>query len=447
MTDHETRQELAQEVAAWLDAQRERWVTAANAVDIPTSVLDIVYTADAQDENSWRGKSGPVPVSPATMPRLAGAIEAELDRVEPAQSSPAAKLYRHYGEGCHVWYYGLQQPRYEDDPTAWIERILLKQVLHDYLCDLPDLDLANVDMAQQLAQGLVDLLEADEVTHVTALPVGGLRLEGDSIKAGKLRLRKLSALEFGYLTEAAGTWPSFGRHPRKGVFPFMMEEVPERLVLEVRRNCPKGPKPHAGWLPQKTVLALQLLGFDVQGRGEASTWTEPGPSHGTGGQQIRLPRGGLTRDCSQEDLQQAATVAGRIPDEAIAEPQGRNELALHRFMLGAADENQADALIDFVIVLEALLLPKEFQGELRFRLALHCARLLEDVPSGRKKVFQQAYEVYGVRSKLVHGSRSVDVSVVADAATKARKLASRVLLKGLETGWPTQEDLLGLALS
>jgi hypothetical protein len=89
-------------------------------------------------------------------------------------------------------------------------------------------------------------------------------------------------------------------------------------------------------------LALQLLGFEIHGRGQAATFTEPGPVLLRGGQFFRLPEDGQTRECSREDLRRALALSERIPEGAINLPEGRPEIALHRFRLGVAEANDTD---------------------------------------------------------------------------------------------------------
>lgn len=172
-----------------------------------------------------------------------------------------------------------------------------------------------------------------------------------------------------------------------------------------QKSLPEGSPAQADLRPHRLLLALELLGFELHGRGQAATYTELGPSLLTGGRLFRLPLDGETRDCSREELRRAVADSDRIPDGAVHRPENRNEAALHRFLLGAAEENAADALIDYVIALEALLLPEHSEGELRFRLAVFGSHYLGGDRGERGTIFRDFQTVYDARSEIVHGAK------------------------------------------
>jgi hypothetical protein len=192
---------------------------------------------------------------------------------------------------------------------------------------------------------------------------------------------------------------------------------------------------------------LQLLGFELHGRGQAAAYTEPGPSLYGGGQIFRLPPHGEARECSTEELRLGIEIAERIPVSAIDRPQARHETALHRFLLGAAEVNNADSLIDYVIALEAVLLPDGSAGELGLRLALFGASYLGSSAEERKALDREFRDVYTMRSQLVHGAKHPRYEDVGSMTRIARRLAAAVLVKGLRGGWPSQEQLRDLVLS
>lgn len=73
-----------------------------------------------------------------------------------------------------------------------------------------------------------------------------------------------------------------------------------------------------------------------------------------------------------------ATVA-QLEGYNVSEPKSPRELALHRFHLGNARSNAVDAVLDFVIALESMLLPFDADArhaELGYRFRLHGARYL-----------------------------------------------------------------------
>ncbi|MCZ6690216.1 MAG: HEPN domain-containing protein [Planctomycetota bacterium] len=447
MDESETREVLVREIVSWLELVREGWATAAKKLGIPPSILERVHVAEAVHEHGMRGRPDTVSVSSATDRRLARSIRGALPPAGREAPSPAPRLFEQFGTRCRVWSHGIEQPAFEPDPTAWIEKVLLEQVLQEYLDRIAALDQSDNELAESLASGLLDLVEGDSVTHVTALPVGGIRFAQDPTTVQDVSFRKLSGLELGHLADARSSYIWSVPRPGPGAFPIIFEPVSERWVMEVRKKCPKDKQPMAGLLPEKMVLVLELLGFDVFGRGHSATWTEPGPSFSIGGGRIRLPRKGSTRSCSQKQLVHARAVADRIPDGAIVRSGNRNEVALHRFLLGSTEGNQEDAIIDYVTALEALLLPEKFEGELRFRLALFGAHLLGNDAAERGKLYHEIRAIYDVRSAIVHGTKPQKAETVSKAAQSARAISSRLLLYCLENGWPTQDELRDIALA
>lgn len=84
---------------------------------------------------------------------------------------------------------------------------------------------------------------------------------------------------------------------------------------------------------------------------------------------------------------------------------------------------------------------------MRFRLAVFGAHYVGHGLDERRAFFRDFQTVYDVRSGLVHGTRRYSPEEVQVAARLARRLASAVLLKALDAGWPTQEQLRDIVLS
>jgi hypothetical protein len=66
-----------------------------------------------------------------------------------------------------------------------------------------------------------------------------------------------------------------------------------------------------------------------------------------------------------------------------------------------------DRLIALAIALESMFSPTD-SGELRFRISLTAAQFIGRTPNERKLIFDRLYELYGRRSKVVHGAYDVD---------------------------------------
>lgn len=84
----------------------------------------------------------------------------------------------------------------------------------------------------------------------------------------------------------------------------------------------------------------------------------------------------------------------------------KNEVgfAVQRFNLAFERDHLDDRLVDLIICAESLFLGDE-QGELSFRCALRAGQFVEHPVYSQREVFRIMYDAYGVRSKIVHGSK------------------------------------------
>jgi hypothetical protein len=151
-------------------------------------------------------------------------------------------------------------------------------------------------------------------------------------------------------------------------------------------------------------------------------------------------------ELTADELRRAATLADRIPVGCFDKPAKRDEVALRRFLIAEAQEDDAEATIDYVIALEGLLVPTS-QGESVYRFCLNGARYIADDSSDRRRIFKELKDLYDIRSKLVHGSGVRAHEQKREAKRNARQLASRALKKAVMNGWPTPEDFASAALS
>ena len=85
------------------------------------------------------------------------------------------------------------------------------------------------------------------------------------------------------------------------------------------------------------------------------------------------------------------------------EENSRLLVAKRRLSSGIERRSPEDRLIDYMIGLEALYLP-DGNAELSFRLSLRVAFLLSS-GEARKETFEFLRKMYGMRSKIVHGSK------------------------------------------
>ena len=94
------------------------------------------------------------------------------------------------------------------------------------------------------------------------------------------------------------------------------------------------------------------------------------------------------------DLADIVVVADLITDASVDTPVQAPDVALHRFSLGSGRTVATDALIDFVVALEGLLLPSTGDNrELRYRFSLNGAVFLGTNGQERHKVCVQLREL------------------------------------------------------
>lgn len=88
-------------------------------------------------------------------------------------------------------------------------------------------------------------------------------------------------------------------------------------------------------------------------------------------------------------------------------------VAIERFSSALDRKTPEDSVIDLSICLEALLLSglgnEEDRGNISYRFALHGARLLAQDAAVRQQVYRRLKDVYGIRSKIVHGAEKYDL--------------------------------------
>ncbi len=111
---------------------------------------------------------------------------------------------------------------------------------------------------------------------------------------------------------------------------------------------------------------------------------------------------------------------GEVGEISNRRSEKSDELALRRFSLGCSRQDPSDALVNFVIVLEALLLPGLSRSEMAFRFRLHGAHYMAAFPGERSGIERQLRELYDVRSSLVHGGAPPSPESVASAVERAR---------------------------
>jgi hypothetical protein len=88
------------------------------------------------------------------------------------------------------------------------------------------------------------------------------------------------------------------------------------------------------------------------------------------------------------------------------------QLSGRRLSLGGARGDEEDAIVDYVIGLESLLCSsKEPQTEMSFRLRVRGATILAESAAERRQFMKRINDLYGMRSKIVHGSKTQKAAI------------------------------------
>ena len=335
-------------------------------------------------------------------------------------------------------------------PLACAFHILYTALLH-YLSSLPSLDLDNASLADEVARAAVDFAASPDLVVVTKVLLSGLEIEGSRMESDACVLRRLTSDERGVLLEHRGVDMQFPPPWLEGMpsptNPAMW--LDERLSLEVTARSAKGGPFQQSPKAQKMVYSLELLGYEPRGLG-ATVFTKPAWAwRGTGWpvQPMALASHPVVpaRTVSREAFDEAVALSQAIPDGSVSNPSSPNQLSLQRFGLAMARREPSEAIVDFVVALEALLLG-DTSSELSYRFALNGAVFLASSAGERRALYDELSELYKARSSLVHGSRRPRPNDLARLRDVARRAATEGLLKALRTGWPTGEDFLAALL-
>jgi len=311
----------------------------------------------------------------------------------------------------------------------------------------PEPGVAESTVAEYLAY-----CEVDQIFEVLQMPMGGIRPPPIPVEMADLgvMVRTLSPEELGELNHgwSLATALEHTALPSTMTMLHRSQISLESCMLTVRTLRPKHDNHEPSTRGARIVVALQLLEYPLSGRGYCAGWTEPGPREALFPAAISMPQmpKGHEMEISEEVLTRIALLADRIPDACFDNPRSRPELAIRRFTIATAQDDDAEAVIDYVIALEALLVPGA-QSEVSYRFCVHGARYLGGEKGDRQTIFANLKTLYGIRSRLAHGAGAAASDDMGDLRTKARCLAARGLTKALLSTWPTADDFIASALA
>lgn len=102
----------------------------------------------------------------------------------------------------------------------------------------------------------------------------------------------------------------------------------------------------------------------------------------------------------EEDLPALTGLSERVGRARV----GPLRIAMSRFNLSYERDTDEDRFIDLWIALEALFSPSD-KMELRYRIALRAAHLIEEPGDKREQVYRTLLSSYNLRSDVVHGMK------------------------------------------
>jgi len=146
--------------------------------------------------------------------------------------------------------------------------------------------------------------------------------------------------------------------------------------------------------------------------------------------------GHFRRDLSLDDVEKATQLLPHIEQYQTTEKFSRVGNALLFYNNGYNSNNPDLALMAFATCLESLF--STVEQELSFRLALRVATFLADENAEREELFEEARELYRIRSKVVHGAaihknrETAAIRLVEGIVPQAERLARKCLARVFE---------------
>jgi hypothetical protein len=323
------------------------------------------------------------------------------------------------------------------DELDMLVRAAVLSPMDAYVKSLDSPAVGDDSLARRIATDVVRIMSTGKLTARRSIALAGIQTASDEVSIPGCRVRVLSGAEMGELADYRG--------PRSGPIGGLRglpHFVIATHVMEV--DAPTDNPNRVGMLPIPSLyLALLLHGFDLAGTGVMATYIIP--EWWFGGMVMRPfnMRSHVegTRKLERHQLEAASVTATRLDQFRIDAPERPSEVALQRFMLGCGRQDAIEAILDFVIALEALLLPYDRDSrnaDMSYRFRVHGAHYLAASPLGveRRSVFGQLRRLYEVRSRIVHGDNYPGPNEAIGFRAEARQLAARGLLRAVSEGFP-----------
>jgi hypothetical protein len=338
-----------------------------------------------------------------------------------------------------------QAPDYEHDPVGWVAQFIVLPALQRHLEALPSVERADETAAVAFAEEVLRVAHDDRLRSRVLVLLSGIDLDADPavLTEGDIRIRRLSDAEQGQWLE---------EHKGSSAFS-LLDAEPPRVALELSVSGARDTQQlgiGAGDRASLLVAALQLHGHQVAGRFALEQSDPVWVFTGSMGRPLTLPaRSEKLSVLTASDLREVVQIARLLERYNLEQPQSPQDLALHRFVAGVARQNATDAVLDFTIALEALLLPYDLnarRGDLGYRFRIHGAYYLAEQPGHRHAIAKQLSAIYEMRSRLVHGGNYPDQAQIISIRETACGLARCGLLRAVRRGFPTAATFNSMVL-
>lgn len=245
-----------------------------------------------------------------------------------------------------------------------------------------------------------DYLYADELKFKSSSPLENFQCEVEEIDlGGNLKIRKFSKEEVEELWRDAGILFS----------PIPRHEIPNlKFIIETPYTIKKG-EPISDQLPKemfdKVISALRLFKAGIVGFNVAYStplmWSNMGKFASSG--IYYKPFGGTQYKLTKLEIEGFREFWDEFKE--IDMEGDFLDIAIRRFNYAYERERPEDKLIDYMTAFEALF--SEGSGDLRYKVPLRVARLLETDLEQRKEIHNIIKAGYDARSDIVHGNRFI----------------------------------------
>lgn len=336
---------------------------------------------------------------------------------------------------------------YRNDRVEWIMHYLIYPALQFHLESLPRIDQLVESQASTFATDVMTVACDTRMRYKVSIPIDSLAPEG----AKQIDIREEGIVFRTLSTEEQSHWMQWSRIA--GTRGFGDIFFPQ-AVLEYYLSGPRNDDEILDTSkPTRFVQALQFHGFEPLTRlialQSVPSWLSMGESH-----QPYLVQEYATRTATlkENELLDVARTAKLLVKYSTVKRYQQHRLAIDRFVAGVARSHDSDALIDFTVALENLLLPYDPEtrhSNLSYRFRMHGAHYLSRALSDRVEVSKNLGEIYKARSALVHGGSKEAASLKTETFENAREYARRGLLRAMHEGFPGASEfnkmILGVA--